>query len=121
MISPLSSEIAAATSSLTPGGSSIAPSTRESREVPEDAGSDVSLTLPDAVHLKQGPLQPAPERAPAHRRAGPVYGLDQVGQAEVAPRSRVEDHPRTRIVRTEGHHLLRRGAAPRGGGGLGLS
>src|ERR671911_466243 len=46
MISPLSSEIAAATSSLTPGGSSIAPSTRESREEPEDAGSSVSLRGP---------------------------------------------------------------------------
>src|SRR5215216_1930325 len=68
-------------------------------------------TLPDAVHLQQRTLQPAPERAPAHRRAGLVYGLDQLFQAQVAPRRRVEDHPRARIVRTEGHHLLRRTAA----------
>src|SRR5215211_5630813 len=71
-------------------------------------------TLPDAVHLQQGTLQPAPERAPAHRRARPVYVLDQLLQAQVAPRRRVEDHPRARIVRTEGHHLLRRTAATQG-------
>src|SRR5215203_5433751 len=72
-------------------------------------------TLPDAVHLQQRTLQPAPERAPTHRRAGPVYGLDQLVQAQVAPRRRVEDHPRARIVRTEGHHLLRRTAAAQRG------
>src|ERR687889_582768 len=72
-------------------------------------------TLPDAVHLEQRTLQPAPERAPAHRRAGPVYGLDQLFQAQVAPRRRVEDHPRARIVRTEGHHLLRRDTAAQRG------
>src|SRR5215207_8770333 len=71
-------------------------------------------TLPDAVHLKQGPLQPAPERAPAHRRAGTVYGLDQLVQSQVAPRRRVEDHPRARVVRTEGHHLLGRTATTQG-------
>src|SRR5215218_2182076 len=68
-------------------------------------------TLHDAVHLEQRTLQPAPERAPAHRRAGLVYGLDQLFQTQVAPRRRVEDHPRARIVRPEGHHLLRRTAA----------
>src|SRR5215211_1706396 len=72
-------------------------------------------TLPDAVHLQQRTLQPAPERASAHRRAGPVYGLDQLFQAQVAPRRRVEDHPRARIVRTEGHHLLRRTSAAQRG------
>src|SRR5215210_9413790 len=76
---------------------------------------DGSETLPDAVHLEQGTLQPASERAPAHRCAGTVYGLDQIVQAQVAPRRRVEDHPRARIVRTEGHHLLRRTAATQRG------
>src|SRR5215216_8130405 len=72
---------------------------------------DSPETLPDAVHLEQRTLQPASECAPAHRCAGPVYGLDQIFQAQVAPRRRVEDHPRARIVRTEGHHLLWRTAA----------
>ena len=46
MISPLSWEIAAEMSSLTPGGSSIAPSTRESNEDLEEAGPSVSLKGP---------------------------------------------------------------------------
>ena len=39
---------------------------------------------------------------------------DELFQAQVAPRRRVEDHPRARIVWTEGHHLLRRTAATKG-------
>src|SRR5687768_2139884 len=72
-------------------------------------------TLLDAAYFQQRTLQPAPERAPAHRRAGPVYGLDQVVQTKVAPRSRVEDHSRTGVVRAEGHHLLGRVSATQRG------
>jgi hypothetical protein len=49
--------------------------------------------LPDAVHLQQRPLQPAPEGALAHRGLRPVHGLYEVVQAEVAARGGVEDHP----------------------------
>ena len=159
-------------SSLTPGGSSIAPSTRESKEEREDAGPSVSLrgpisssaplsesrslgeadnltmrvamrsisgyapkmlahllpqhvvpgeradrfeALPDASRLQQRPLQPTPEGAGAHRGAGAVHRLDQVVEAEVAPRRGVENHPRARVIGPEGDHLLRRVAAAQGG------
>ena len=51
----------------------------------------------------------------AHRGAGTVHRLDQVVEAEVAPRGGVEDHPRARVVGPEGDHLLRRAAAAQGG------
>src|ERR671921_518973 len=145
MISPLSSEMAAATSSLTPGGSCIAPSTRESREELEATGPKVSLrgpisssapfsesrslgeadnltmrvagleALPDTVWLQQGPPQPAPQGATAHGGAASVYRLDQLVQAEVAPRSCVQDHPGAGVVGTEGDDLLWRVAAAQRG------
>ena len=48
MISPDSSLMAAAMSSLTPGGSSIAPRTRSSRELSSAAGASASFSGPMA-------------------------------------------------------------------------
>src|SRR4028119_1549285 len=68
-----------------------------------------------AVHLKQGALDPTPQSPLPHRRAGPVYGLYEPVQPEVAPRRAIQHHPGAGRVGPEGHDLLRRASAAQRG------